>query len=60
MASLTPGGEGRVLIGGGHTCPGVRELKTKEAVLEEGLLGLQQGTLTGEEQMGAEGGTDLG
>lgn len=36
------------------------ELKTKEAVLEEGLLGLQQGTLTGEEQMGAEGGTDLG
>lgn len=35
----------------------------KEAVLEEGLLGLQQGTLTGEEQVGARGmggGMDLG
>lgn len=31
----------------------------KETVLEEGLSGLQQGTLTGEEQVGAEGDTDL-
>jgi hypothetical protein len=33
-------------------CTGVTN---KEAVLEEGLLGLQQGTLTGEEQVGARG-----
>lgn len=29
-------------------------------MLEEGLLGLQQGTVTGEEQVGAEGDADLG
>lgn len=59
MASLTPGGEGRVLIGGGHTCPGAQVPQTKKLCRREVLSGLQQDAVAGEGQLGAELGRDL-